>query len=120
MQEDILIKNAKILNPLGNGQCEEKKASVLISEGKIAEISEDIENADAEKIIDAQDKILMPGLVNTHTHISMSLFRGLADDLALDSWLNDHHFFRHVLLHGWSSSSCGGIRYQISSFIWND
>ena len=90
MQEDILIKNAKILNPLGNGQCEEKKASVLISEGKIAEISEDIENADAEKIIDAQDKILMPGLVNTHTHISMSLFRGLADDLALDSWLNDH------------------------------
>ena len=53
-------------------------------------ISEDIENADAEKIIDAQDKILMPGLVNTHTHISMSLFRGLADDLALDSWLNDH------------------------------
>ena len=46
MQEDILIKNAKILNPLGNGQCEEKKASVLISEGKIAEISEDIENAD--------------------------------------------------------------------------
>ena len=90
MQEDILIKNAKILNPLGNGQCEEKKASVLISEGKIAEISEDIENADAEKIIDAQDKILMPGLVNTHTHISMSLFRGLADDLALDSWMNDH------------------------------
>ena len=45
MQEDILIKNAKILNPLGNGQCEEKKASVLISEGKIAEISEDIELA---------------------------------------------------------------------------
>ena len=54
------------------------------------QISEDIENSDAEKIIDAQDKILMPGLVNTHTHISMSLFRGLADDLALDSWLNDH------------------------------
>jgi 5-methylthioadenosine/S-adenosylhomocysteine deaminase len=34
----------------------------------------------------------MPGLVNSHTHLPMTLFRGLADDLPLDSWLNDHIF----------------------------
>jgi 5-methylthioadenosine/S-adenosylhomocysteine deaminase len=34
----------------------------------------------------------MPGLVNTHTHLPMSLFRGLADDLPLMTWLNDHIF----------------------------
>ena len=34
----------------------------------------------------------MPGLINTHTHAAMALFRGLADDLPLDDWLNDHIF----------------------------
>ncbi len=46
----------------------------------------------AAKIIDAAGGIIMPGLVNTHTHLPMSLFRGLADDLALDIWLNKHIF----------------------------
>ena len=34
----------------------------------------------------------MPGLVNTHTHAAMTCFRGLADDLPLMTWLNDHIF----------------------------
>ncbi len=34
----------------------------------------------------------MPGLVNTHTHLPMTIFRGLADDLSLETWLNDHIF----------------------------
>jgi 5-methylthioadenosine/S-adenosylhomocysteine deaminase len=42
--------------------------------------------------IDAGGGIVMPGLVNTHTHLPMSLFRGLADDLPLMTWLNDHIF----------------------------
>jgi 5-methylthioadenosine/S-adenosylhomocysteine deaminase len=44
------------------------------------------------QIIDADGGLVMPGLVNTHTHLPMSLFRGLADDLVLDRWLNDHIF----------------------------
>jgi 5-methylthioadenosine/S-adenosylhomocysteine deaminase len=39
--------------------------------------------------IDLRGYLLMPGLVNTHTHAAMSLFRGLADDLPLDKWLNE-------------------------------
>ena len=48
--------------------------------------------AEARECIDAHGGIVMPGLVNTHTHLPMTLFRGLADDLPLPAWLNDHIF----------------------------
>lgn len=46
-----------------------------------------VEKYQAEQIIDCQGKVLMPGLVNAHTHVPMTLLRGLADDLRLDVWL---------------------------------
>jgi 5-methylthioadenosine/S-adenosylhomocysteine deaminase len=46
----------------------------------------------AAETIDAGGGLIMPGLVNSHTHLPMTLFRGLADDLPLDSWLNEHIF----------------------------
>ncbi len=42
--------------------------------------------------LDGTDKLLMPGLINAHNHCAMTLFRGLADDLALSDWLNNHIF----------------------------
>ena len=83
----ILIKNALILNPENNI---DGKHDLLIKNDLICEIGEYISDDNADKIIDATDKILLPGLVNTHTHLSMTLFRGLADDLSLDEWLNDN------------------------------
>jgi 5-methylthioadenosine/S-adenosylhomocysteine deaminase len=47
---------------------------------------------DAIETVDAKGGIVMPGLVNTHTHLPMTLFRGLADDMPLMTWLNDHVF----------------------------
>jgi 5-methylthioadenosine/S-adenosylhomocysteine deaminase len=44
------------------------------------------------KSIDCGSKLLMPGLVNGHNHCAMTLFRGLADDLPLETWLHDHIF----------------------------
>ena len=41
---------------------------------------------DAEEI-DCEGKVVMPGLINAHTHVPMTLLRGLADDLRLDVWL---------------------------------
>ncbi len=41
----------------------------------------------SEEIEDCEGKVLMPGMVNTHTHVPMNLLRGLADDLRLDVWL---------------------------------
>ena len=43
-------------------------------------------------LIDGTDKLLMPGLINAHNHCAMTLFRGLADDLELGTWLNEHIF----------------------------
>lgn len=93
----ILIKNAFILSPNKNF---EGKKSLLIKDDIIAEISDGIEENNVDKIIDATGKILLPGLVNTHTHLSMTLFRGLADDLSLDSWLNDHIWPMEANLNG--------------------
>ena len=93
----ILIKNAFILNP---NNFEEKRQSLLIKNDLIAEISDEIDETNVDKIIDASGKILLPGLVNTHTHLSMTLFRGLADDLSLDSWLNDHIWPMEANLNG--------------------
>jgi 5-methylthioadenosine/S-adenosylhomocysteine deaminase len=47
---------------------------------------------EAKEIIDANGGIIMPGLVNTHTHLPMALFRGLADDLPLAQWLDEFIF----------------------------
>ena len=97
MNNTILIKNALILNP---NNFEDKKQSLLIEDNLIAEISDNIDESNVDKIIDAEGKILLPGLVNTHTHLSMALFRGLADDLSLDSWLNDHIWPMEANLNG--------------------
>ncbi len=93
----ILIKNALILNP---NNFENKKQSILIKDNLIHEVSDSIDESNVDKIIDATGKIVLPGLVNTHTHLSMALFRGLADDLSLDSWLNDHIWPMEANLNG--------------------
>ncbi len=46
----------------------------------------------ASEILDARNSVVMPGLVNAHTHAPMTLFRGLADDLPLRKWLEKHIF----------------------------
>ena len=92
----ILIKNALILNP---ENIYDKPQDILIRNDLISKISDEI-NEKADKTIDATGKILLPGFVNTHTHLSMTLFRGLADDLALDEWLNDNIWPMEANLNG--------------------
>jgi 5-methylthioadenosine/S-adenosylhomocysteine deaminase len=46
----------------------------------------------AAKVIEAKGALLLPGLINAHTHLSMSLFRGLAEDISLSDWLNKFIF----------------------------
>ena len=57
----------------------------------VSELRQQEQYRDAE-IIELTDHVLMPGLINSHTHASMSLFRGIADDLPLMDWL-DHHIW---------------------------
>lgn len=83
----ILIKNAWIVDSEKNF-----KGDVLIEGKIIKKVAKKIEvkTEEIDKIIDGTDTILMPGIVDTHTHIAMTLFRGIADDLPLDKWLKKH------------------------------
>ncbi len=76
-------------------------------------MTDDMRLPDAHCLLDARGKIIMPGLVNTHVHLPMSLFRGLADDLPLMEWLQDYMFpaeAKHInrkTVHCGSLLSCG-------------
>ena len=63
-----------------------------IGDGRIQAMGAGSPPSSAGVSIDAAGGIVMPGLVNTHTHLPMTLFRGLADDLPLMTWLNEHIF----------------------------
>src|SRR5881296_1877551 len=60
--------------------------SVRVEDGRIAEIGR-LRRLAKEKVIDCRRMALIPGLINTHTHLAMTLFRGYADDLELQDWL---------------------------------
>jgi len=91
---DLLIHNGTIVTV--NSAFDIVEDGLLcIEDGKIASLEERPVNQPlprARHTIDAREGIILPGLVNTHTHCPMTLFRGLADDLPLMTWLNDYIF----------------------------
>ncbi len=75
--------------------------AVAVSGQYIAEVgpkAEVREKYQSSEILDAEGGIVLPGLVNAHTHAAMTLFRGIADDLPLMEWLNDYIFPAETLL----------------------
>lgn len=79
----ILIKNALVLDMINPNI---QKKDLLINDKIIEKIETEI-RCDADKIINASGKVLMPGLINTHTHLPMSIFKGYKDDQKLMDWL---------------------------------
>ncbi len=74
------------------GQVLEEHA-VVVRDGRIvalAPVAEAVGSFAAETVIERPDHVLIPGLINAHTHAAMTLFRGLADDLPLQEWLEEH------------------------------
>ena len=94
MKYNIIIHNGTIITMNSDSDIIENGV-VCIKNDKLVRIESlgnDSVLPKGETVIDAQGGIIMPGLVNTHTHLPMSLFRGLADDLPLSIWLNEHMF----------------------------
>ena len=86
---NIWIKNATILtmddeNLLLEGQ------NLYIKENRIFHIGDKLDNFVVEKEIDASKKVLMPGLINAHTHLAMSIFRNFGNDVSLETWLEEY------------------------------
>ena len=90
---DVLISGGKVLT-VDSDQTYYNDGAVAISGGEILAVGSvsDLAEMEAAERIDARGKLIMPGLVNAHNHSPMSLFRGLADDLPLDQWLQEHIF----------------------------
>jgi len=94
MEFDIVVYNGIIVTVNPDFDIIDKGV-VCIRNGMLDRIGpwdEDVEVPAADTVINAKGGIVMPGLVNTHTHLPMSLFRGLADDLPLMTWLNEYIF----------------------------
>ena len=86
---DILLTNAHVLT-MDDGMKQYHPGAVAVKGDSILAVGLEAEikaQYSAAQTVDCGGKILMPGLVNAHTHIPMTLLRGLADDLRLDVWL---------------------------------
>jgi len=87
---DIAITGGTLLT-LSPGMEIIEDAAIGIQGGRITAVNTK-RSLPAKKIIDAEGCLVLPGLVNTHTHLPMVCFRGLADDLPLMDWLTRHIF----------------------------
>lgn len=81
----MLIKNVGLYR---GGKVEEGK-NILIEGTRIRSFPEDVEGISSDEVIDGKGMLALPGLINTHTHVAMTLFRSYADDLALMDWLQN-------------------------------
>ena len=83
----ILIKNATIVTQ--DEKRRKFKGDIYIDGYIIEEVSKDPITIEADYKIDGEGKVILPGLINTHTHIPMTLLRGYGDDMILEDWLKN-------------------------------
>ncbi len=93
MEPDILITDTLLLPDPGNNTlipsgCVAIHGGTIIYAGSMEQYG----GRRAKRILDGRGMLTMPGLVNLHGHAPMTLFRGLADDLELTDWLDNHIF----------------------------
>ncbi len=117
----ILIKHVRCLTMEEPIEIQEN-INVGIENNAIAFVGEIPKDFVADEVIDGKDKLLMPGLVNAHTHIAMSLFRNYAEDVAFWPWLTekilpleDYLIPEHVYA-GSLLSQAEMIRFGITAF----
>ena len=87
MVMSILIKNALIVTQ--DSERRRFEGSIYIEDGIIKEVTKEPLLLEAEYKIDGRKKVVLPGLINTHTHIPMTLLRGYGDDMVLEDWLKN-------------------------------
>jgi 5-methylthioadenosine/S-adenosylhomocysteine deaminase len=83
---DLLLTNATVLT-MDDRFTIHHSSAVAVAGDSIAAVGADALAYAASETIDCRGAVVMPGLINAHTHVPMSLLRGLADDLRLDVWL---------------------------------
>jgi 5-methylthioadenosine/S-adenosylhomocysteine deaminase len=94
MPFDLLLTNGTIIPLSPDAPAEIAPGYVAISGGLISALGpmSELPPMSGCRQIDARGCLVLPGLINTHNHAAMALFRGLADDLPLMTWLQEHIF----------------------------
>jgi 5-methylthioadenosine/S-adenosylhomocysteine deaminase len=91
---DLIIRGGTVVTMDGSRRVIEN-GGIAIKDGRIVAVATAAEmdlNYGARQVIEAQGKVVIPGLINGHTHVPMTLFRGIADDLDLQEWLTKYIF----------------------------
>ena len=91
---DILVSGGTVVTMNGSREVIDDGA-IAIKDDKIVFVGTRTQAASqvrAKRTIDARGKAVIPGLINTHTHVPMTLFRGISDDLDLNDWLTKYIF----------------------------
>lgn len=83
-----IINNATLISMNSKRNKIEENIDIKIDENKIVEIGKNLDKNHVDKVIDATGKIVMPGLINTHAHVPMSIFRETVDGYNLQDWLS--------------------------------
>jgi len=86
-KDKIAIVNAQIVTVDKDSSIIENGSLVVGADGTIRAIAPGNITHNATEVIDARGAIVMPGLINSHTHLGMTLFRGLGDDMSLEDFL---------------------------------
>ena len=89
----LFIRNARVLQTTPAGEARVLDGQdVAIRGNAIASVQPTgaLPPPDAGEILDANGQLLMPGLINTHSHVPMVIFRGLAEDVSLETWFNEY------------------------------
>ena len=89
---DLLITNGDVLHISPTGEVQVKhRHDVAITGNQIIAVEAHgaLPAGQAREVIDATGMVVMPGLINTHSHVPMVIFRGLAEDVSLEHWFND-------------------------------
>lgn len=84
----IIIKNGLVISMDSNKDMYTYE-DIVIDNDKIIYVGNNY-SEECDKVIDAKGKIVMPGLINCHTHLGMSIFRATNDNYTLDKWLNEY------------------------------
>lgn len=91
---DLLIRNGTVLQIDHQGQHVHllHEHDVLISGSRIESVQPtgQVDPSHFRTVFDATRRLILPGLINTHAHVPMVIFRGLAEDVTIDKWFNDY------------------------------
>ncbi len=120
---NLVLSGCWLVSMDGSGPMEEEGISVAVAGDRIVEIGHNLAGKYPQaELLASPQGLIMPGLINSHSHAAMSCFRGLADDLPLMDWLMQHIFPREakltkeIVYHSTLLSICEMIKSGTTAF----